>query len=497
MNISKCLVAASAVTMLCGAATAQGFDAQVLQLEGRTDVTVSADELPCSSDTNGASDCNVFWQNGGPDFRHAVRSAESPAHQWYAADDFILHPCRWNYLESVELYMAIGVDVVDPVVELRIYPDCDGKPDKSFAPEVYPGWICDGMESMTFPGYNIHKVRFQLDWWVFGNEDGCDRFWLNPVGLTANTKYFWISTDVGGQAPNSGQRDLQGVQAHFKAPTTVPPYLDWTPYDQYCPNPEFPDCAGACIDFNFQICGKVCALLKDQSDFDLDGYAATKFPNVNDTGMSADNFQVAPGGQFDQQGTVEICRIEAYMATNCNPDLVYGLIFHNDCDKPGDELYNLGFVDFWEPISIAENAGADFDGLPVYKFVWFCTGKDVRKGRNYWFAPLASRGVNINERSVWLFRERLENCKDIWITEGCYMNWNDTDPVWRDVSYYTPLNTPRDFAFKIWLVDDNANGSVPQGDPGVTFNAADIDRDGSVGLQDLQLLLFSFGATTP
>jgi hypothetical protein len=258
------------------------------------------------------------------------------------------------------------------------------------------------------------------------------------------------------------------------------------PYDEYCPDPNFPDCAGDCIDFNFKICGKICALLKDQSDYDLVGEAATKFPNVNDTGISADNFQVAPGN-----GRAEICRIEAWLATTCNPDLVYGTIFDNYCDKPGDERIALGFVDFWELTSDT------FDGMPVYKFVWFCTGETVPKGRNYWFAPSASRGVSINERSVWLFRNRLEMCKDIWITEGCYMNWNDgAEAQFRPVSDLTQGNVARDFAFKIWLVDDSAGGSVPAGDPGVTYDAADINRNGSVGLEDLQLLLFSFGTTT-
>ena len=502
MNIAKCLVTASAVTMLCGAAAAQGFADEVIQLEGRPGAAVFGwsdddDGIACDiSGTESTINCNVVWQNGAPDFAYAVRSAESAAHQWYAADDFMLQPCRWNYLETVELYMAIGQDVVDPRVELRIFADCDGAPDKGHLEGAYPGWICPGQPSNHFPGYNIHKIRFNIDWWVFGSEDGCDRFWLNPVGLTTNTKYFWISTDV--RIADDSRADLQGVQGHFKAPTTVPPYTEWTPYEEYCPNPEFPDCQGDCIDFNFHICGKICALLKDQSRYDLLGEAATKFPNVNDTGMSADNFQVPPGGAADLQGRTELCRVEAWLATNCNPDLVYGLIFRNDCDKPGDELYNLGFVDYWEPAYTTPFGSAaqdEFDGLPVYKFVWFCTGKDLVKGRNYWFAPLASRGVNINERSVWLFRERLENCKDIWITEGCYMNWNDEYPQFRPVSDLTPMNTPRDFAFKVWLVDDNANGSVPQGDPGETFNAADIDRNGSVGLEDLQMLLFSFGAT--
>jgi hypothetical protein len=429
-------------------------------------------------------DCNVIWDNGLPDNYKAVRSAESPNgfHQYYAADDFIYHPCRWNYIEAVELNMLIGQDVVDPIVELRIYPDCDGKPDKTQVPEVYQGQIGIGVPSIApgFDGLNEHIVRFEIDKWVFGNEDGCDRFWLVPVGLTNNTKYYWISTDVG----NNDQR-VQGVQAHFKAPTTVPPYVDWTPYDQYCPNPQFPDCAGDCLDFNFRICGKICALLKDQSNYDVNGFAATKFPNVNDTGQSADNFQIPPG-----QGQAELCRVEAWLATNCNPDLVYGLIYDNYCDKPGAERANLDFADFWEV------TGDTFDGLPVYKFTWFCTGLDLPKGRNYWFAPQASRGVNAGERSVWLFRQRLDNCKDIWITEGCYINWNDDEPMFRPVSELTPGNVPYDFAMKIWLVDDTAGGSVPQGDPGVTYDQADIDRNGSVGLEDLQLLLFHFGNTT-
>ena len=496
VNITKLLAAVSAVT-LCGAASAQGLDTELIVIEGNgaAPALLSSDEEPngdllfCDLATTGEGECDIVWQNGDPDNLFAVRSADpgvdSP-HRFFAADDFILHPCRWNYYEAIELVMAIGDDVVDPQVELRIYPDCDGKPDKTVDPEVYQGLVCEGVPSVAFSGFQVHRIRFELDWWKFGDPAGCERYWIVPVGTTVNTKYFWISTDVGAD-----DQRVQGVQGHFKAPTTVPAYPEWTPYEDYCPDPSFPDCAGDCIDFNFHICGKICALLKDQSEYDLQGEAATKFPNVNDTGISADNFQVHPAGRNNTGGRVELCRIEAWLATNCNPDLVYGLIFENFCDKPGDERNNLGFVDYWEA------TGETFDGLPVYKFVWFCTGVNVRKGRNYWFAPLASRGVSIAERSVWLFRQRAENCKDIWIQEGCYMNWNDIDPNFYPVSDFTPMNVQRDFAFKIWLVDDNANGSVPQGDPGETYNAADIDRNGSVGLEDLQLLLFNFGATTP
>jgi hypothetical protein len=477
-KLLKSAVAASAVATLCGVASAQTYGADSISLHGREGSNIEARQ---GGDGKG-EDCNVIWDNGLPDNVKAVRSAEAPngMHSWYAADDFVLYPCRWNYIESIELYMAIGTDVVDPVVDLRLYADCDGIPDK---PDytTFAGEIGLGVPSVAFAGYNEHKITFHLDWWVFGNEDGCDRYWIVPVGRTNNTKYFWISTNVG---PND--KRVQGVQAHFKSPTTVPAYTEWTPYDDYnggCTG--FPECEGDCLDFNFRICGKICALLKDQSNYDLDGEAATKFPNVNDTGMSVDNFQIPPG-----QGKNEICRIEAWLATNCNPNLVYGLLFENFCDKPGDQITSLGFVDFYEA------TGETFDGLPVYKFVWFCTGIKLDKGRNYWFAPLASRGLNIGERSVWLFRERLEDCKDIWITEGCYINWNDDYPKFRPVSYFTPMNVPYDFAFKIWLVDDTAGNSVPQGDPGDTFDPADIDQDGVVGLSDLQLLLFRFGTTT-
>ena len=58
-----------------------------------------------------------------------------------------------------------------------------------------------------------------------------------------------------------------------------------------------------------------------------------------DTARAADNFQIGP------YGPVELCRVEAWMATNCPLDKVYLEIYENDCDCPENKIYTIDITD--------------------------------------------------------------------------------------------------------------------------------------------------------
>ncbi len=57
------------------------------------------------------------------------------------------------------------------------------------------------------------------------------------------------------------------------------------------------------------------------------------------TARAADNFQITG------DDPVELCRVEAWMATNCPLDKVFLEIYENDCDCPANKIYTIDLAD--------------------------------------------------------------------------------------------------------------------------------------------------------
>ncbi len=405
----------------------------------------------------------TWWNNGGPDGLNALQSQTVGSFNARAADDFILEAGHWHLTQSVTVCMAISNNVTAPVVKLEIYSDCDGKPGTLLTTLTEPvqSPVSGGP---SFPGFTVSEFTFDWKIFEFGDLTGCERYWISPVGCTTGG-YFW---------PTSGGGIVQGVQGQFLAPSLG--YPDWTDGDDVT---NF----DRCTDFCFRINAKSCYTLKDQGEYDLAGQASIKFPSVEGfDAAAADNFQVS-----SSRGPVAVCRIEAYLATNCDPARVFGQIYVNQCDLPGAVLYTLN-----EP-EVIEQTGVFYDGLQVYCFRFDCpAGTVLNGGNNYWFSLSAISGGTIFDRAVFLYKQLGTACDNIHITGGVYKNSLIGVDAFTPVSDDSLAGVAREFAFRVYGSPLPPPGGAQQPE---SLLAGDINGDGRVDLQDLAVLISNWNRT--
>lgn len=389
-----------------------------------------------------------IWANGDLDGVSGLASQVSLAE---TADDLVLTEGFDYHIDQIELVMAV-LPVGEVSAVLNVFEDCNGKPGALLA--TFPA--TEALNIGTNPGFpGLTFYRF-----VFGDlhlfQPGGVRWWLSPQGPDSGL-YFWLT---------SGSGVVQGSQGQYRsAPYGFP---DWTNVDETGSN------FGLCTDFNFRVCGKACWKVHDTGDFSLSGFSSQGFPG----GMiylmnSFDNFQIPPGDN------VSICRIEAWLATNCDPDRVYFELYDNDCDEPSGLPLRIDHTSAsWrdpEPVLQGEFPLL-VEGLPVYKFVIECPGVELREGRNYWMTAALHWVGTPHERALWLFGP-LGACSDdptvalgggaeyrVEISEGRFRSDflgvpyfapisevlnEDGDEV--DLGISTDPSRRRDFAFRLWL----------------------------------------------
>lgn len=376
-------------------------------------------------------ECRVWWDNGEYDGVSGLNSQQlSSEHGDFSAivaDDFFLKFGRCYWIEAIELDMAIfGVEV--PEVILRLYNDCNGKPDTQFGEDFIEPFVENLGDLAGWPGFTHYRFTFRTELFEYGYQ----RLWLSPIGQGKGL-YYWLTSNNGV---------VQGVQGQYQSANYG--FGEWTDVDSLGVNFDI------CTDFNFRLCGKCCWLIKDNTPHDLNGLSSIAFANGIVFGSrSVDNFQIPPGKD------VEICKIEAWMATNCDVTRAFMEIYNNDCDSPvkpaAITISDLGY----------EATGETYDGLPVYRFYTICPGIVLQGGQNYWLA-MASIGVGTpHERAIWLFKA-LSDCH-INITEGQYKNIFLTGfQNFTPVSHPGLAGEPRDFAFRLYTAEpEMVNGTPP------------------------------------
>ena len=370
-----------------------------------------------------ASNSIKWWDNGPEsdgDFAHGQSSQDLNLFMSRTADDIILTDGNWYYIDTVTVRMAVkGYEHDEPHVNLEVYSDCDGKPDSLLTTHTKANSIVEATfvrDSTRWPEFEIWDITYKIDDFL----PGYVRYWLSPVGQGLGY-YFWLGSNNG---------TIQGVQGQFKSDQYGK--FEWTDVFD-CP------CDSVCTDFYLCIDGLCCELLKDNSEFDLTlpPLLTIMFPNTQvDGARSADNFQVPP------REPVQICRLEAWFATNC--PFIEGELYPNICDEPDVS---------GDPISLGEperyDTGQTVLGLPVYKLVWTDTGVVLNPGVNYWLSIYGIGTGSINDRAYWLFHAD-EECDKICITEGQYRNQFDGIDDFTPVSEVAADQTARDFAFRLW-----------------------------------------------
>lgn len=398
-----------------------------------------------------------WWKNGTADGLSGLQSQTLNNFNARVADDYILEAGKWSLVSTIKVCMAVSANVATPEAELEIYADCNGKPGALIT--TLTSSVVSQLPGNPFgPGFKVLQFEFVRGTFDFGALDGCGRIWISPFGRGTGS-YFWLTA-------NSGV--IQGHQGVFRAPTLG--YADWT---------DTADVTNLmrCTDFCFEVTGDICYAIKDQGDYDLAGLSSIKFPNLDaQDARAADNFQISSA-----HASVRLCRVEAYLATNCDPTRVFGEIYANECDKPGARLYTLS-----NPQII--DTTATFDGLPVYCFR-FDAPNDVvlQGGRNYWLSMAAVAGGTIFDRAIFLFKRIPQDaCKAVNITPGCYKNPFAGVDEFTDVTDLTNNNVPREFAFRLYgaPICPTTTRSLP----------GDANDDGIVTFADITWVLNNFGS---
>ncbi len=412
-----------------------------------------------------------IWSNGDLDGVSGLASQQSLAE---TADDFVLEEGAYYQIDKVELVMAVLPN--GPVeAQLRFFEDCNGKPGLQLA--SYPSTEAINIgTNPNFPGLTFYRFIFN-DLGIF--QAGGVRLWVSPLG-SANGLYFWLTGNNGIIQGGPGQYRSAGYG-----------YPDWTSVDDLCSQ-----CFGICTDFNFRVCGKACWLNHDSSDYSPDGFPSQGFPGLPIyLSNSFDNFQIPPGE------IVSVCRLEAWLATNCDPNRVYIELYENDCDSPSGIPLKLDrFTPGWQTPELVMDNGAPclVQGLPVYKFVIECPGIELRDGQNYWLTVALHWFGSPHEHAIWLFGPE-GDCEDlvddaalgggaeylIQITEGRYRS------DFLGVPYYAPISEVlnddpqsvgftestlldrRDFAFRLWT--SKGTGQMLANDPRLMITGGSWD----------------------
>ncbi len=347
----------------------------------------------------------------------------------YSADDFFIKNGEWWSFEKISVVMAVSTNVTmeNLDVSLLMWSDCDGCPDvQEYSFPMSEATFIGAGSGEIFGDTNFYEICFdpEVSPDYYGNTcplflTGDTRYWISPIG-GSNGVYYWVTAN---------NEKIQGSQGKFRSPQLG--YPNWIDNDDI-DSPKI-DCQDMC----FKVYARRCCLLRDQGEYDLAGLSSLDFPSSSlFSSRSVDQFQVPPGA--DQT----ICRLEAYLATNCLLENTFAEIWNNDCDMPSGTPQRLD-------VDKVYDTGDVFDGMPVYCFVWSNPDVTLREGDNYWLSIVAQGQGVAGERGIFLFKAQDLPC-DIYIREGKYKNkffgYDDFTPV----SDPGLAGVPREFAFRMW-----------------------------------------------
>ena len=439
------------------------------------------------------SSCSCFWENGDRDNVNAVVSESNvtvPSSE--AADDFFLPACKVFRLDSFCGCMvtndlpATNGNVTDkPSAVLYIYDDCNGKPDEVISTFTDPNFTIIGNAPFGSPGqYKYVKFCFTALQLYINGEGAETRYWASLVGVGDNQpgeRYFWATSKT---APAT---DIQGVQAQLRS-QWIEGFGDWRDVD---------DTNGGCHDLCFTICGELCEVLCENGPYATD--CGIKMLNTTFFGTkAADNFQIRPCT------SVELCLVEAYIATNCTPSRSKLELYTNECDKPDSRIGVFGTPDVITQLG-AGNAPRTFNSpvsnlpLTIYCLRWkFAPGSvNLAGGQNYWLSVFLEGTGVITEEAYFLCKQ-LSPCH-IKITQAQFLSVPYDVNDWLDIQDI--LDGPRDLAFRIL---GKVSQQHPSYAPGFGVNTTptaggrligDLNGDASVNLTDLVQVLNSLGGS--
>ncbi|MFN7020731.1 MAG: tandem-95 repeat protein [Phycisphaerales bacterium] len=379
------------------------------------------------------------------------------------ADDFYLTP---GFVYRITSFRAqIVTNSIERGARLSIFEDCDG------VPYGEPFFTLDteavASESPTNePAFTLVTYVFEMceEKLVL---DGGKTYWISvqgKVNCNDTDQAFWASV---GLTPNP--RDLLAsvpVKAFGEGEYPCLP-------SGYEPWETIADCCIGCVNMAYLFTGEPCQLLWDNGKVDLGESTRGGDPSGINRGIfsrAADNIAIKPCGDE------EVCFIEAYIWTNCDPVFGFLELYDNQCALPaGQPVRTATPTDVIPLDEFITIDGVRYRGylLKFWNIPWPLTAN-----RNYWLSVGADGAGSFNARAFFAYADNTdpcESCNRRNITYGARLANRQASDVW--------LRGSREYAFRIATRPRDLD-PIPVG-AAINRCPPDFNRDGQVTVQDM------------
>jgi hypothetical protein len=466
-------------------------------------VTVLADDcnhdgIPdsCQGGGGGGVDCNgdgiadacqCVWDNGSVSPADALIANGQLSHLGSngtaakVADDFYLCP---NHVYRI--FNFTGQMLTNSILrkaQIEFYEDCNGVPaDQPFKTFTNATVLS---ETPAGNGYSMVTYSFDLCSECF-YLDGGKNYWVAFVGRSDQTGTdlsYWVAT-----TPNPSPSTVMGLpplkRSGIGGPEPYPfTFQPWEPTNQ---------CCLGCVNMSWHMTGEACLEAWNNGTIDLNPATEGGTPSGTHRATptpprAAENFVIKGCDP------VQVCYLETYIWTNCNPVRGFAEIYENECfqalvnvDTPPGALRPIApaLTPFATVLATrmeaVPNATFVYNGvtLNAYKLVFCQPNLTLQGGRTYWISSGSYTSGSINGEA--LFAYAAPPCPGtcpIRLTTGGSLDPNVTPLVW--------LDTGHEHAFRIAVRGElglfNAT-PAPAPPPPCT---ADFNADGALNPQDI------------
>ncbi|MBX3387130.1 MAG: cadherin-like domain-containing protein [Phycisphaeraceae bacterium] len=405
------------------------------------------------------------------------------------ADDFVL--CE-GYAHKITLFRG---DMITNTIsylrkaKLEFFEDCDGVP----AAEPFASFVTDRV-IRTVPniapgGYDLVTYEFRLCdacLWLEGGKT----YWVSLTGKTDNVnpdKSYW----VGLPGPR-GPGDILGLPP--KKADGVPTGTNTWGVFAFGPWVGLEACCIGCVNMCFSISGESCKVIWDNGEPDLHPGPVVGGPSGSLGGShlvrSADNFVT---GTCKEQ---EVCLIEGWIWTNCNPPHIFLELYEDDpCVM--DDTFNppihrqmpgpkrLPIPQFTATptcvFPLPETVLVDGYTLRGYRVIFADLGWQLLPGQNYWVSIGATGNGSFSGRTYFTAKKVCDPCEHIKIKPSVTRRLSPPETGWVsgefDLAFRVAVRE-RSIPIKTPLARDGSGPAAPT-------CAGDYNRDGVLDLNDL------------
>ena len=390
-----------------------------------------------AADCNGdgiPDDCQCLWDNGEPMDILSVNPDGQLSHlgggaPWgaKAADDFYLMPGHVHRLSSFTGQMLTNSWPGIRRAKLELYYDCNGKPEEEPFKTFTQFTIVSQQPAPD--GFTLVTYRFEFcehELWLEGGKV----YWASLIGIHDN-----VTNDMSFWAVAGDPRQPDPIAGNVPCKRRGEPGQAWNEFSFTEPWETISDCCIGCIGFAFKIEGSSCKILWDNGKVDLSASRGGSVSGVSHdrTARTADNFTIPPCRDN------EVCYIDGYVWSNCDPLLAFIEIYDNECRVPS----NLVFSAAPTKVTLLEDTWND--GFYTYRLyrLELCNLELHLEPGAYWISMGGHSGGAFAANAFFAYAA--DHCRDCVVPHGYYGMKRNIAPILDDQWGLTT----RDYAFRI------------------------------------------------